>query len=153
MPGPSPASGEVRLLLYTKLPQPSGSGFFGVLFSFQKTGCVCSPDKPVRMSLALFCNNTRWSPFFSLPRLWQAARQPAWAQQFLRTRAGALALPASQGCHSPPTGKSALWGRVECIFPSEQLRSLRGLLVSFILLTLGKRGIKSFQTGSSPPFP
>ena len=153
MPGPSPASGEVRLLLYAKLPQPSGSGFFGYSFLARRQGVFVHLINRSECLRSCFVTTLDGAPSFRCPRLWQAARQPAWAQQFLRTRAGALALPASQGCHSPPTGKSALWGRAECIFPSEQLRSLRGLLVSFILLTLGKRGIKSFQTGSSPPFP
>lgn len=129
VPGPPPANGKVQLLLCAKQLGSSGFFFFlfflcgrrggGAIFFFcQKIGCVCSPDKPVRMPLVLFCSNARWSSFFSLPLTRAGSSAASGAPlQFLRTRAGALALPALQGHHLSPTGKSSLWGRARCIFP------------------------------------
>lgn len=128
VPGPPPANGKVQLLLCAKQLGSSGfffsflplraSGWGSNIFFCQKIGCVCSPDKPVRMPLVLFCSNARWSSFFSLPLTRAGSSAASGAPlQFLRTRAGALALPALQGHHLSPTGKSSLWGRARCIFP------------------------------------
>ena len=118
---------------------------FWVPFSHQKTGDVCSLNKPIRMPLVLFCNNTRWSSFFSLPLTLASCS------------ATGSAVSQNQSWYSCSASFSkqevCTWGRGGCTLPSKQLRSLRGLPVSFILLSIDKCGIKSLQTCNSPPFP